>query len=140
MTFGARLDKAMKLRGVDIATLAKACECKYQSIAQVIKGSSRSLSAENTAKAARYLHVSCYWLATGKGPMDGDPVRDISPMGIEVLEWFEGMTNRAKQARAHSYIYGMCVADRWPDDVPSPPVPAPSPAPETTEPSKTPRG
>jgi transcriptional regulator with XRE-family HTH domain len=133
MSYGDRLVEAMKLRGVEVAALAKACDCTYQSIAQVIKGRSKSLSA------ARYLRISHYWLATGKGPMEAEPPPDVSPMGQEVLAWFEGMTNRSKQARAHSYIYGMCVADRWPDDDPSQPAHSPTPAPETIEPLKTPR-
>jgi hypothetical protein len=138
MTYGERLGRAMEHAGADVTALAKACDCSYQAIRQALTGASKALSAENSAEAARFLGVNHYWLATGKGEMLASPEREISPMGQEVLEWFERMTDRKKQARAHSYIYGMCVADRWPDDESSPPAPEPKPEPRRTPAKKTP--
>lgn len=41
-------------------------------VGQAINGRSNAMTAENTLRAARFLHVSPFWLATGEGPMRVD--------------------------------------------------------------------
>lgn len=69
MTYGNRLQKALALAGKDRAQLAQALEISVQAVGQVIVGSSRtkSFTAANSAKAAQFLGVNHYWLATGEG-------------------------------------------------------------------------
>jgi transcriptional regulator with XRE-family HTH domain len=69
--YGERLAEAMELanlRGPDARTkLAKAVGITVQSVGQALSGATKALSAENSAKAARFLRVDHYWLATGEG-------------------------------------------------------------------------
>ena len=67
--YAERLAGAMKHSGATKTTLANAIGISYQAVKKVLDGGSRSLSAENNAKAARFLGVSSHWLATGDGEM-----------------------------------------------------------------------
>jgi transcriptional regulator with XRE-family HTH domain len=71
-TFADRLKQAMGPIPRDL--LAKELGISVQAIAQVLKGTTRAMTAENTAVAARFLGVNWFWLATGEG----------SPTTIEV--------------------------------------------------------
>ena len=66
-TFGQRLELALKLAEKSRNELAEAADLTVQAIGQVIQGNTKALTAENSAKAARFLNVDSYWLATGKG-------------------------------------------------------------------------
>lgn len=72
-SYGERLAQAMELanlRGPDARTkLAKAVGVSVQAIGQLLNGKSKNFSAESSARAARFLKVDSYWLATG----DGEP-------------------------------------------------------------------
>lgn len=79
-----RLACAMKHAGASKPALAKAVGISYQAVKKVLDGGSRSLTAENNAKAARFLGVSSHWLATGEGEMlDG---MELAPGGLAGLE------------------------------------------------------
>jgi transcriptional regulator with XRE-family HTH domain len=69
--YGERLAKAMelaRLTGPDARNkLAEAIGITKQAVGQVLTGSTRALSAETSARAARFLRVDHYWLATGEG-------------------------------------------------------------------------
>jgi transcriptional regulator with XRE-family HTH domain len=77
--YGERLLQALQLNGMAEpdgtpkrdarAKLAKAMGVTVQAVGDVIRGASNAFTAEKSAKAARYLRVDHYWLATG----DGDP-------------------------------------------------------------------
>lgn len=71
VTYRERLSKAMelaRLTGPDArAKLAKAVGCSVQAVGQVLTGSTNAFTAERSAKAARFLKVDHYWLATGEG-------------------------------------------------------------------------
>lgn len=69
MTYGDRLKVALAHTGKDRASLAAAIGVSVQSIGQVMLGDTKALTAENSARAARYLGVDGYWLATGEGQM-----------------------------------------------------------------------
>lgn len=43
-------------------------------VGQLLSGASKSMNAENCARAARFLGVNAYWLATGEGPMRDSPL------------------------------------------------------------------
>ena len=69
MEFSERLRAAMALRSVAPKQLADTLGVSVQAVGQVLSGSTRALTAANTVRAARFLGVSVYWLATGEGEM-----------------------------------------------------------------------
>lgn len=70
-TYGSRLEQALQLARRERIELANAIDVSVQAIGQVIAGKTKALTAENSAKAARYLQVDAYWLATGEGSPQG---------------------------------------------------------------------
>jgi transcriptional regulator with XRE-family HTH domain len=67
MQYKSRLLAAMKLAEVDRKQLAVGIGVSVQAVGQVLTGTTRALTAENSAKAARFLKVDAHWLATGEG-------------------------------------------------------------------------
>jgi hypothetical protein len=67
--FRERLSAAMEHAGVASGDLAAFLKISPQALRKIEVGTSKSLSAENCAKAARHLRVDHYWLATGEGEM-----------------------------------------------------------------------
>lgn len=65
--FGPRLEEALKIAKKDRQELADAIGISVQALSQLIIGKSKSATAENTAKAAKFLGVDFFWLATGQG-------------------------------------------------------------------------
>ena len=70
-TYGSRLEEALQLARKERIELATAIDVSVQAIGQVIAGKTKALTAENSAKAAQFLGVDGYWLATGDGPPRG---------------------------------------------------------------------
>lgn len=68
MGFKERLAEAMADANVGPTQLAKELDVSYQAVSKVVAGTSKSLTAENTAKAAAFLNVSTDWLAAGIEP------------------------------------------------------------------------
>jgi transcriptional regulator with XRE-family HTH domain len=68
-SFGERLDAAIVHSKKTRAELAAKLGVSVQAIGQVVNGDSKTMSAENTVRAARALEVDAYWLATGEGSM-----------------------------------------------------------------------
>jgi antitoxin HigA-1 len=66
-TYGSRLNEALRLAEKERQELAREIDISVQAIAQVIAGKTKALTAENSARAARYLGVNSFWLATGEG-------------------------------------------------------------------------
>lgn len=62
-----RLANAMKEANVQASELAGAVGISYQAVKKVLDGVSNAFSADNNSKAAKFLHVSSDWLATGRG-------------------------------------------------------------------------
>ncbi|WP_196303116.1 helix-turn-helix domain-containing protein [Ralstonia solanacearum] len=78
-TYGERLQTALKLSHQTRTTLAQHLGISEQAIGQVILGSTKALTAENSARAARFLRVDDLWLATGEGePTDSGATREQS--------------------------------------------------------------
>ena len=55
-----------------------------QAMHQALSGATKQLSAENAARAARFLGVEIYWLCTGEGPMRAEPGAP-GAMSVEVV-------------------------------------------------------
>ena len=83
--YGQRLEKALLNAGKSRADLSKVLRSpktgelgvSASSVGQVINGTSSAFSAENSARAARYLRVSPFWLATGEGTMQDHTARVV---------------------------------------------------------------
>lgn len=58
---------------VSQASLARACGIKPPSVHDWMSGKTKSIEGENLLRAAAFLKVSPYWLATGKGSMRDRP-------------------------------------------------------------------
>jgi len=68
-TYGRRLEQALHLAGSSRKDLCRAIGVTLQALGQVLSGKTKALTSENSAKAARFLRVDHYWLATGEGKM-----------------------------------------------------------------------
>lgn len=66
-TYGDRLEHALRIAKRDRGELSAAIDISIQAIGQVIAGKTKALTAENSARAARFLNVDHFWLATGEG-------------------------------------------------------------------------
>lgn len=87
--FNFRLIEAMRLANKSTQNVADHLGISYQAVKKVLDGKSSALNAENTAKAARYLGVDIYWLATGEGSYvmnDGWPFPMFSPTDYFALD------------------------------------------------------
>ena len=85
MTYGERLHLAMEIAEKDRAALAAALGVSVQSIGQTITGNTNAHTAENCAKAAKFLRVDMYWLATGQGqPRTAEPPLMAERMALSV--------------------------------------------------------
>ena len=67
MEFGERLQTALELSHSTREALSRALGISVQAVGQVLVGKTKALTAENCARAARFLRVDSYWLATGEG-------------------------------------------------------------------------
>lgn len=68
-SFGDRLNLALTLARKTRRDLAVHLQISEQAVGQVINGQTTMLTAENAARAARFLECSTYWLCTGEdGP------------------------------------------------------------------------
>lgn len=87
-TYGERLDAALRKSGKDRAQLSRGISVSVQAIGQVIAGKTKALTAENSAKAARFLSVDHYWLATGEGePVAQSKVTPPPIPGLTAQDW-----------------------------------------------------
>lgn len=85
-TFADRLAQALADSGKDRSELASVLRSpkgqlgiSASAIGQLLDGKSKSMTAENCARAARFLSVNQYWLATGDGPRLESPVATDTP-------------------------------------------------------------
>lgn len=67
MDYQSRLQTALNLADQDRKGLSSGIGLSVQAIGQVLSGATKAFTAENNAKAARYLKVNAHWLATGEG-------------------------------------------------------------------------
>lgn len=89
MTYGTRLNLAIKARKSTRAKLAKELEITVQAVGLVINNKTNAFTADNSARAARFLRVNSHWLATGLGDMfDAAPVAAKEPEGVTHTQAF----------------------------------------------------
>lgn len=87
-TYGERLDVALSRSGKDRAQLSQGIGVSVQAIGQVIAGKTKALTAENSARAAKFLGVDHYWLATGEGDIGSSSANQEWPfVGLSKTEW-----------------------------------------------------
>jgi hypothetical protein len=101
MNYGERLAKAMK-RGedgeVEIKDLARECGLSVQRIGQILDPAypDRQMMAEPHAKAAKYLRVNPFWLATGSGPRAYTPSAGQWPFELVAQEDWEKLPEKSR--------------------------------------------
>lgn len=95
-SYGARLQQAMELARVpDRAKLAAACGISVQAVGQVLNGKSKAFAADTSAKAARFLRVDHYWLATGEG--EPRPEDNLSDEAMDFARRFDRLNEMERQ-------------------------------------------
>jgi transcriptional regulator with XRE-family HTH domain len=83
MTYGKRLQQALERAKKDRAALAAELQVSVQAVGQVITGGrsgTQTFTAENNAKAARFLRIDPNWLATGEGEIA--PAANVWPFTL----------------------------------------------------------
>lgn len=90
-TFAERLAAALERRPTSRAELAKVLRSSKGSlgvsavaISDLLAGKSKSMTAENAARAAKFLGVDVHWLCTGEGSMD--PKAPAWPLTTDLLQ------------------------------------------------------
>lgn len=89
MTFGLRLRDAIKLANSSRKLLGNHLNISEQAVGMVIRNETQSFTAENCVKAARFLEVDPYWLATGMGEPRAEvawPYTSITPSEFFALD------------------------------------------------------
>lgn len=106
MTYGGRLQQAMTLAKKVRRDLATALGVSVQAIGQVVTSPTSQLTAENSAKAARYLGVDHHWLATGEGEPRPWVKPVASPMALDLARQFDTRTPPQLRDRVYSQVTG----------------------------------
>lgn len=140
--FGSRLTRALALADKSQRELAAELGISVQAVGQVIAGKTKAMTAENTARAARYLKINQLWLATGEGHPrpDGGSDLNVSAQEASVLSDLRAIRHRAPMIyeqlrdRIHAVAAGLASIDQalGAASVPLPPpgaVAPPGPAP-----------
>lgn len=70
MTLAERVKKALAIRGMTQAELARRAGIAQPSVNAWVSGATQSMRASVAVKAARVLRVRTEWLASGVGPME----------------------------------------------------------------------
>ncbi len=104
MTYGKRLQEALDLAEMGRGDLALALKVSVQSIGQTINGGTKAHTAENCARAAKFLQVDPFWLATGEG--EARPAKVMAwPFETIPLARFGALTEKQK-----GYVEGRLIA------------------------------
>lgn len=122
-TFAERLKAAMGTRFTR-DELATACGITVQAVAQVLKGTTKALTAENTARAARLLGVDWYWLATGEGsPNQAEDGEQSVLAALREIKRLDPEMNGQLLARIDEIADGLRATDNL---LRAPPAPRPT--------------
>lgn len=91
-TLAERLDDAMKAVDVSGSDLARACGVSPAAVSKWLDGTTKKLSADNYASAARALGVREEWLRTGRLPRDREHAEEDRQVDhvIGLLEELQG--------------------------------------------------
>lgn len=101
--YSERLALAMKQGVCSSSALASALGVSYQAIKKVLDGKSNALTAENNAKAARFLKVSSHWLATGEGQMQANEMPNVRLSGLSMADMARGLVPLISSVRAGTW-------------------------------------
>ena len=108
MTYGKRLNQALEATKKSRKQLASELGCSVQAIGMVITGAGgieRTLSALNNVKAAKFLRVDSYWLATGEGEMtlgaSGGKTANLSNDALDLAIYFDKITDDGDRTIAY---------------------------------------
>lgn len=85
-TFGGRLAHAIELAKASRKGLATELKTSVQAIGQAISGKTIAMTAENSARTARYLSVDAFWLATGEGAPRPDRMNFEASLSLQEAE------------------------------------------------------
>lgn len=88
MSYGKRLNQAIKHAKTTRQKLAKAIGMSVQAVGLVINGKSNAFTAYNNTKAAQFLGVSSDWLATGED-VTPNPLVLFSQEAQRIAHWFD---------------------------------------------------
>ena len=124
--YGTRLEQALQLARKTRGELARHLGVSSQAVGQVITGSTKSLTAENSARAARFLRVDHHWLATGEGEPRTTPL--ASPLAQDIAKLFDQVpaSERDRLYAMITYTIALATEPRpatAPADAPATPVP-----------------
>jgi hypothetical protein len=100
MSYSDRLVEALEFAAVKGPDLARAIKISPQAVFLVTTGSSKSLTAENNSRAARFLDVDAHWLATG----EGSRAPTVSAMALDVAKKFDAVTDPSRRDQLHAVI------------------------------------
>lgn len=133
--YAERLQKALDLSGGKRKDLAAALGITTQSLGQVLLKKTRAFTAENNARAAKYLKVDSYWLATGEG--EPEIVAGVySPRSLALAHAFDQIPG--EKERDVIWATTLFFASGQTIPPPSPDTPAGAPGPHGPLPRPTP--
>jgi hypothetical protein len=135
--YATRLAHAMQRRqpAVETAELANAVGLTRQAVHMLLAGNSKALSVAPHARAARFLDVDPFWLATGEGTPDGETVAVYSALALDIAAMIDAMPEAHTRQQAWAVNARMAQHGQMPafaDDAPPQPAkraPAPGPTP-----------
>lgn len=104
MSYGDRLDEALKAAGKTRGDLARVIGITEQAIGQVINGSTDKLKARHSAIAARFLKCDHYWLATGEGAARS--ASPLSPLAADLARRFDADVPTGVRDRVYAQAMG----------------------------------
>jgi len=96
--YGERLEHALRLSKRDRMALSQVLGISVQAIGQVLAGKTKALTAENSARAARFLGVDQFWLATGEGRPDSHKELGSWPFSRLLHSDYEQLSDAQKEA------------------------------------------
>lgn len=106
-TYGERLGWALERAGKSGAELARELGVTKSAVYQVTGGQSATLTAINSARAAKLLNVDHHWLATGEG---APSPRNLSPMAIDIAKQFDSVATGRQDALYAALTYVVQLA------------------------------
>ena len=110
MDYGERLGRALELARKERGQLASALGISSQAVGQVIRGKTGAFTAENNARAARFLEVDSFWLATGEGEPRTLLMMErlaLSTRAVYVGQLLDQLESPAQRDRAYALIVQM---------------------------------
>lgn len=128
MTYGKRLDQALKARGWKDSDLARRMGVTAQTVSSITRGDSKMFRADNHEKAVEALGIRGTWLALDSGPMEkplptpssaalvaSDVVYQMVGLSVALRVVIDHMTGASASSRRTAALMFGQLADN-PDD------------------------